>query len=362
MRLRITDLQKIVEQTIQEKQAIDNFCAEIKKAFGPTVVVSNTLESLVEQANYRLDVLERTGRESYISFSSKIALPLSSHSDPEVRRLIVRLLPEHAAVSFINDKDSKVRAAAAKKSPLKLVESVAKIHKNDDLLQDVLIQKRLVEEKSALDLSVQGPRDEDEFLSDWWYEKTARQLIQDYGRTLDTTWVPTAVSQVCSNRSVNRYNVDPYKLMKVVVKIIADRDSEKFDRLENAQVVIKESSNASSDPAAEMTDSVSELLESKLSQSEYLQRADVIFGIKYASIPPGIKKYTIGEAKVGNVEIPIIGSLPHLQSPRFVDERALDTYVSYWNSRQSLKGEPYKLSWTSHVGSRNKINFHLELK
>lgn len=362
MRLRITDLQKIVEQTIQEKQAIDSFCDEIKKAFGPTVVVSNTLESLVEQANYRLDVLERTGRESYISFSSKIALPLSSHKDPEVRRLVVRLLPESAAVSFINDKNSKVRVAAAKKSPLKLVENVAKDHKDDDLLQDVLFQKRLVEEKSALDLAEQGPQDEDEFLSDWWYEKTARQLIQDYGRTLDTTWVPAAVKQVCSNRSVNRYNVDPYKLMKVVVKIIADRDSEKFDRLENAQVVIKESANTSFITNEETPDLVSDLLESKLSQSEYLQRADIIFGIKYASIPPGIKKYTLGEVKAGNVEIPVVGSLPHLLSPRFVDERALDTYVNYWNSRQSLKGEPYKLSWAPHSSSQNKINFHLELK
>lgn len=362
MRLRITDLQKIVEQTIQEKQAIDNFCEEIKRAFGPTVVVSNTLESLVEQANYRLDVLERTGRASYVSFSTKIALPLSSHSDPEVRRLVVRLLPEHAAVSFIKDKDPKVRASAAKKSPLKLVENAAKVHKNDDLLQDVLFQKRLVEEKSALDLSAQGPHDEDEFLSDWWYEKTAHQLIQDYGRTLDTTWVPGAVSQICSNRSVNRYNVDPYKLMKVVVKILADRDSEKFDRLENAQVVIKESSDNAFVNAAESADPVAELLESRLSQSEYLRRADIIFGIKYASIPPGIKKYTIGEAKIGNVEVPIVGSLPHLHSPRYMDERALDTYVSYWNSRQSLKGEPFKLSWTSHVGSQNKINFRLELK
>lgn len=362
MRLRITDLQKIVEQTIQEKQAIDSFCEEIKKAFGPTVVVSNTLESLVEQANYRLDVLERTGRESYVSFSSKIALQLSSHKDPEVRRLVVRLLPEHAAVSFINDKDSKVRVAAAKKSPLKLVENVAKLHKNDDSLQDVLLQKRLVEEKSALDLAKQGPKDEDEFLSDWWYEKTARQLIQDYGRTLDTTWVPTAVNQVCSNRSFNRYNVDPYKLMKVVVKIIADRDSEKFDRLENAQVFIKESANIERIDHDEAVDLVSELLESKLSQSEYLQRADVIFGIKYSSIPPGIKKYALGESKKENVEVPIVGSLPHMLSPRFVDEKALDTYVNYWNSRQSLKGEPYKLSWASHVSSQNKINFHLELK
>jgi hypothetical protein len=150
--------------------------------------------------------------------------------------------------------------------------------------------------------------------------------------------------------------------MKVVVKILADRDSEKFDRLENAQVVIKESANASFVGNDEMTDLVSELLESKLSQSEYLQRADVVFGIKYASIPPGIKKYTLGEVKTGNVEVPIVGSLPHLLSPRFVDERALDTYVNYWNSRQSLRGEPYKLSWTSHVSSQNKINFHLELK
>lgn len=361
MRLKLSDLQKVVESTVQEKKAVESFCNEIKRAFGPTVDVSDKIDVLAERANDRLDILDRTGRTNYIKFSPKIAMGLSSHANPEVRKLVARLLPESAAVSFINDKDASVRKEAARKAPTAMIVSALKKHKGDHLLREVL-ESRVLEEKkdSALDASAEGPVGES-FFSDRWYDSMARKLIQDYYmKGLDTGWVPAAVKQVVlANRGANRFNVDSYKLMKAVVEMIANEEDAKAEKLginesveEKTRFIVEE----------DLKDPVEDLVESNLSSKEYLEKANVIFGVKFSVIPPGIKKFNIGEGRSPSTTIPVVGFLPHRSSPRYVDEVALDSYVKCWNSQQKLHGEPYKLSWSSHPDSQNKISFHLELK
>lgn len=361
MRLKLSDLQRVVESTVQEKQVVETFCNEIKRVFGPTVDVSNKLDVLAERANDRLDVLDRTGRTNYIKFSSKIALSLSTHPNPEVRRLIARLLPESSAVSFINDKHASVRKEAAKKAPLKMVEAAVRKYKNDHLLQEVLEEKLLSEEReSALVAAASGPAGE-EFFSDRWYDSMARKIIQDYYmKGLDTGWVSSAVKQaVLANRASNRHNIDPHKLMKAVVEMIADEEDAKAEKLG-----LNESADNSSKFILEndLQDPVQHLIDASTSSSEYINKANQIFNVKFSIVPPGIKKYNIGEGRASSVNIPVVAFLPHKSSPRYVDEIALDTYVKHWSSQQQLRGEPYKLSWSSHPDSQNKISFRLELK
>lgn len=361
MRLKISDLKRVVDATVQEKKAIETFCNEVKRVFGPTVDVSNDIETLSERANDRLDVLERTGRVGHIKFSSSVALKLSHHSNPEVRRLIVRLLPESSSISFINDEDPSVRAEAAKKAPIRMISEAVKKHNDDFLLKEVYESRLLNErEDSALEASAKGPQGE-EFLSDWWYQKTAKKLFQDYyHRGLDTGWVPNAVKQtVLGNRSSNRFNIDPQKLMKAVVEMIAEREEEKLKELTESR---NENISRGFHVVSETKDPVDELLEHSSSAQEYLRRANQIFSVKESTVPPGIRKYALGEGKSISTNVPMVGFLPHRSVPRYVDEMALDTYVKHWNGVQSLKGEPYKLSWTSHPDALNKISFRLELK
>ena len=361
MRLKLSDLQKVVESTVQEKKAVESFCNEIKRAFGPTVDISDKLDVLAERANDRLDVLDRTGRTNYINFSPKIALSLANHANAEVRRLIVRLLPESAAVQFINDKNASVRKEAAKKAPVAMVEAALNKHKNDHLLQEVLKEKVLSEEREfAIVAAATGPAGE-EFFSDKWYNSMARKLMQDYYmKGLDTGWVPAAVKQVVlSNRGANRFNIDPYKLMKSVVEMIADEEDAKAEKL---------GLNESAKPTEEffleedVQDPVTQLVEMNLSSREYVEKANDIFEVKFSIIPPGIKKYNIGEGRHSNVNVPVVAFLPHKSSPRYIDEVALDSYVKHWSSQQQLRGEPYKLTWSSHPDSQNKVSFRLELK
>jgi len=362
MRLKISDLKRVVDATVQEKRATEAFCNEIKRVFGPTVDVSNNVEVLSERANDRLDVLERTGRIGYVNFSPRIALGLSHHNSPEVRRLIVRLLPESSSVSFINDEDSLVRVEAAKKAPIRMLSEVVKKYEDDFSLKEVF-ENRLLNERadSALDASAKGPEGE-EFLSDWWYQKTAKKLFQDYyHRGLDTGWIPNAVKQiVIGNRSSNRINVDSQKLMKAIVEMIATREEEKLEKIQLKESAARQSTQFH--VAHDEKDPVQELLEYSSSAQEYLKRANQIFCVKESILPPGIRKHALGEGRSFSTNVPVVGFLPHKSVPRYSDELALDIYTKHWNTVQSLKGEPYKLSWTSHPDAMNKISFKLELK
>jgi hypothetical protein len=354
MRLKITDLQRIVEETVQEKKAVENFCSEIKKSFGPTIIIANDVVTLAEQANDRLDVLERTGRRNYVKISSETALAVAYHKDKEVRRLAIRLLPENFAHKFINDKVSSVRAAAAQNSSIEIVEQAIKRYPQDDTLHNILKQKRLSESKPALKSAASSPEGES-FLSDAWYESKARKLIQDYGRTLDTGWVSAAVNQYCSaSRAVNRYNIDSYKLMKKVVELIADREDERREKLE-----LKESVGMISQEADSSVDQVESLLTSILPASEYLSKAHEVFSMKLTKL---VKDDELNESKLEFISVPMSGVLPHGSSLRFNDEVALDTYVKHWNGKQTLQGSRYRLSWSPHPEIQNKIKFYLGLK
>jgi hypothetical protein len=356
MRLKLSDLQRVVEQATQEKTAVDAFCCEIKKAFGPTVMAADDLETLVEQANYRLDVLERTGRLGYISFSTSVASSVANHKNAAVRKLAVRLLPEEFSHKFINDLSPQVRATAATRVPLSVLKEAVKRRPNDVSLLDVFEIRALNERAdSALEASAESPSGA-EFLSDRWYEKTAHKLMQDYGRTLDTGWVPAAVNQFCSAaRATNRFNVDAYKLMKKVVECLAEREDRKGSLKESIEPV-------SSQQEVEIVDPVQELVESGFSAKEYIKSANKIFGIVMSSVPRSLQKFQISESIDRQVVIPTIGRLPHKKPFRYLDEAALDTYVKHWNTLQTMHGNSYKLSWSPHPESQNKISFSLVLK
>lgn len=343
MRLKITDLQRVVKEAVQEKKAEAEFCNEIKTAFGATVIISDELETLAEQANYRLDVLERTGRKEYIKFSADVAARMAEHKNPVVRKLVARVLPASMIGKLVFDKDDSVRFAALSKSSASVVREATRKYPGDYEIKGLYESKILLErEDSALKSAAKSPPGED-FMSDGWYERTARKLVQDYGRTLDTGWVPNAVNQVCmSMRSVNRFNVDPYKLLKTVVEVISDSEEERLERLE-----LNENVDLNLEASDENKDLVAELVKSKLSSAEYIKKADSVFHVKLS---------------MNESRLPASAVLPYGSSPRFIDERALDTYVRHWNTRLSLNGKPYSLSWTPSISQADRIQFKVEKK
>jgi len=360
MRLKLSDLQRVVKQTLQEKQHADLFCEEIKRVFGPSVIVKDDLRSLVEAANERLDVLEYQGREGSIRFSRNVALGMADHESAAVRKFVARILPESAAVSLLYDSNEEVRLAVAKRAPLKMVEHASRKFPRDIGLKDVLSQRLLSEEKDGVSaVEAAEHHEEEDMLSEAWYEGVARKLIQDYGRTLDTTWKTPAVKQYCSSvRGTTRLPVDPGKLMEKIESLLGD-----FDKARAKELGLTESRTRAGSfvTVEDFEDPVDVMLGESLSPQEYLDRCDIVFGVKYAILPPSIRKHRMNEG-LSVKKIPVLCTLPHLSAPRHADEVALDMFVENWNNKQTMSGEPFKLSWGPHPDSMNKITFKLELK
>ena len=144
--------------------------------------------------------------------------------------------------------------------------------------------------------------------------------------------------------------------MKKVVEIIADTDDERRKKLE-----LKESKEFFKEENEISFDQVEKLLEASLSSHDYMAKANDIFSMKIAKIAKDSDD-SLNESVVDFISVPLSGFLPHKSAPRFIDEVALDTYVKHWNSKQSLQGSSYRLSWSTHPEIENKIKFYLGSK
>jgi len=357
MRLKLSDLQQVVKKTLQEKNNNEAFCDEIKKVFGPSVIVKDTLESLVETANDHLDVLEYKGKLNTINFSKKIAQGMMQHESSQVRKFVARVLPVELTTLFLLDKNESVRLVAAKRAPLHLVEKAIKRFPNDIMLNEVLESRTLEDLDSAIESSKID--DDSDVLSEEWYEKTAKKLIQDYGRTLDTTWKDSAVKTFCSSqRSTLRLPVDSTKLMEKINVLLQDYEKVRAKEL---GLVIKEGLEFDESDEDDSIDPVTEMMNEGLTPQQFIQEFSNIFNVKFANLPTSIMKYRIREGLTNN-KIPVSCTLPHNSSTRRLDEIVLDSFVKHWNNKQAMSGEPFKINWAPHPDSLNKITFRVELK
>lgn len=361
MGLKLSDLQQVVKKTLQEKKNSDSFCDEIKRAFGPSVVVSDRLESLAEAANDHLDVLEYKGRLNLVNFSHKVAERMVGHESSEVRKLVARLLPESSVSTLLFDKNESVRLAAAKKAPISLLEKATKKFPRDAVLQEMFQSRVISESENALESSATDKNVD--MLSEEWYENVARKLIQDYGRTLDTTWKGSAVKNFCSStRATTRLPVDAQKLMEKVNGMLEDYEKARAKELgANLKESLDRQGLSLLESLEDEIDPIEELVKESLTPQEFIDRCNDVFEVKFATLPNAIMKYKIREG-LSLQKVPVSCVLPHGSAPRRIDEVALDSYVKHWNDKQKLMGEPFKLKWDLHPESINKISFKMELK
>jgi len=357
MRLKLSDLQRVVNDTLQEKKHSDAFCNEVKNVFGPSVMVGDDICTLAEAANDKLDIIEYMGHLDMVHFPPDVAMGVINHESSEVRKFVARILPEGANSSLVFDSNENVRLAASKKTSLKELKKAVQKFSNDIALKEVF-ESRLIESKSALEAAAE--HSQEEMLSEIWYESVAKKLIQDYGKTLDTTWKTSAVKQYCSSvRATTRLPVDEIKLMDKMNSLLQDYEKLRAKELGLTESLEKKIQESFQDE--DEVDVVDVLLEQTLSPQQYIEKCDEVFNIKHAVLPPAIMKYKIREG-LSLAKIPVYCTLPHGSSPRRIDEIALDSYVKHWNDKQKMMGEPFKLRWDSHSESINKITFKMELK
>jgi hypothetical protein len=381
MRLKLEELKKIVDQTLVEERSVATLREEITRVLGPSVATNVKLDQLAEGANYRLDVLERTGRRVDASFNPTVLLKFANSKSVEARKLAARMLPENIACRFKNDVSAAVRNAYAKRTSLKNALRMLKENPHDDELRYVVKQKRLNESglpdpvvvKEPFDMygeklgnTVKQQHHKGSELSDLWYSTMASKFIQDYGTNLEGNWEEILAKRYCSSaRATSLVEVDEKKLYDEIMKQIRDRED-----LVKENYSLSESLNLSelyetSEPeiTEDELDEVEDLLETNYSTSEFVRKAKKVFSIVEMTAPISLRKYRVSEGKRDNhFSVPCKGRLPRGKRMSSMIEEALDKYVSCWNDIQSSRGEPVKIDWAPNPVLDGTITFKAELK
>jgi hypothetical protein len=382
MRLNLSALQKVVKQALDDERATEALRTEVSRVLGPAVLVECNIVSLVEEANDRIDVLERTGRASRLDFKPSVMLRFLDHKDPNVRRLAARVVPEKFLSKVVNDKNHSVRAAVARRLPLRAVSEMLKKFPNDDQVRVIYKNKKLAEAGIPTPTIQDDPfdmygedrlgdavkQDEGSALSDTWYKSRAEQFVADYGRNIENAWESAAVHRyVASVKATSGVEVDEQKLLKAVVDLLEDRDERTLKRSSIKETIDwlrkNEELEESVMPSIEFdVDQVRGLVEGNLTPATFIDSANELFDIRESSIPSAIRKYCLSEHTVKNGKVPVIGQLPHNGEFRSIDERALDMYCEAWNAHQSLVGEPLRIEWSTHPERIGKISFNVSLR
>lgn len=373
MSLRLKELQKVVSNVVKREKNLEVLQEELKRALGPAVLTSQGLSRLAESANDRLDFLEATGR-SRGRVGTSLLLKFADSDSPEVRKLVARLLPENFLKIFTRDSDPGVRVTAAKRLPRRLVEEMSRSFPRDEGIKEILEDYDLREaglptpkvSDEEFDMYGEEPLSSfdigDPELSEAWYENAARNIVKFYGGNLEGQWEETAIKRFVDSQASMGVEIDRQKLLDIVYDIETTREDNVVEesslrslanrlRLEDSEVMPVLSEN---------TDQVKKLVSSGYTTSEYIQGFERIFSVKHASSPNPARRALREGAET--IRHPFSAKLPG-SSTRNVDERAVDSYVTAWNTRETLRGgRNYRLTWSPDPSVAGMVNFHLELK
>ena len=373
MGLKLNELQKVVKNVVKNERNIDAFRGEITRTLGPTILISRGLERMAASANDRLDILEVTDK-SYEKIRPALLLKFIDSTSPTVRKLIARLLPETFLKRFMKDSDPSVRSAVAVRMPLRLINEMIRYFPKDDMLRQIFKDKRLSE------AGLPTPKVEDEEfdiygikpignisssfdypdLTDSWYNTLALKIINTYGRDIEQQWEEAIAHRYVDSMASMGVEVDLQHLLDSIYELLEKREDAALKenslaslaaRLRLEETVIM--------PIIPGIDPVLQLIESKTSPGTYIKKFEELFSVKYTTSKNPAANI-IAEA-TSRVQHPISAQLSS-NSIRSIDERAVDTYVNVWNSKNKMNGENYyNLVWTQ--GDKNRtVNFSLELK
>ena len=383
MRLKLGTLQKVVNATLIENKAVDGLREEVSRVLGPSVLTNVKLDRLAEEANYRINVLDRTGRsEVYSNFRPEVMVKFMNSTSVEARMLAAKVLPESYVRKMSNDASLSVRHIVARRSSIELVREMLKKTPQDDELRFIIKEKKSTggiktpEKKPMAHDPVDGKerlgpavkQDPGIDLSDNWYDTLASKFIKDYGGNMEGQWQAPLAYRYCSSvKATSGVDIDEKKLLDAITKQLDDRDDrtlERFSLKEVAQNLLSEISEEDLELPIidESTDNpVEALLYMNCSSSEYVERANELFNIKESIMPRSLRKYRLSEGISGDLLVPCVGRVPGTYVDS-IDESALDLYVEHWNSVQASNGEPIRLEWSHNPTTHNGVSFNVELK
>ena len=375
MKLRLDKLQKIVKNVVNEEKRYDLLKEEITRALGPVVVTTHGPRLMAETANDRLDVMLRCNNQIGPTKTSVLVKFINS-DEPQVRRLVARLLPESFLRKMMFDSDQSVRWSVAERLPSNMIAEMVKRWPSDDHLRTVYRSKKLFEaglpspKLSDEEFDINGEKplgdtaryDEHPGMTDLVYDSLARDFVKQYGRTLETHWEETAARTYANGMKSQGVEVDTQKLIDAIYELLSKRDEKSLEEnvFKSLAATLREADTMEAPympVIEERIDKVDALINSRASSSEYIHDFENLFKVSKSSVHNIGKGQGINE-NFSRVIVPSEATLP-TRNLRPTDERALDMYVRNWNRQRQLRNQPYKLSWSP--GGRDKVTFQLGL-
>lgn len=238
MRLKLKNLRQVVDGVLGEEKSLDVLRSEVRRVLGPIMDTDVGLKELAEAVNYRLDVMDRTGRD--YAFNPKIIANFMNHNDSSVRKLAARTLPEQFLKQLTSDKSPAVRAAVARRLPTPIVKEMMSSFPNDEELR--LIYSRRVNVPKRRNLTEEVEEEFDIYgeeamgddsktyvveLSDLWYRTKASELLRDYrfDDMIDMNWEERAVSAFCEHlKATSGVEIDKKKLFDTIQELVKEKE------------------------------------------------------------------------------------------------------------------------------------------
>lgn len=367
MKLRLCELQRIVEQTLNDEEIVSDLREEAGRVLDRSLL-NVELEEIATKVNEELDLLEHVDC-STLGLDSNVLIRCLKHSDPNVRRFAARVVPKKYLADVAYDRSKIVRAAVASRAGALQVREMMKKFPNDKVIRSIYVKRRLHEglpmpKANDEPFDMHGEKlgdvtqtEQKPELSKQWYETKAFKLLQDYGGNIEYAWEEIAVKDfVDHTKATSGVEIDAEKLLDALKKLMEERDDRALERndIKESHVLLPE--------YVEPIDLVKELLETNVSSSAFVSRMNSLFNVKESIVPGALRKHIVGEGRSVESNVPVSCRTPHGKAPRALDERALDAYCRAWNAQQSVRGEPFVIEWSNHPDSADKICFSVVLK
>jgi len=383
MHLKLKELQQVVKRTMRDEKSHIALREELTRVLGQGIEGKGDYISVAKAANEQLDILESTGRfPRQGSFKLSVLVEAITSQSSAVRKLAARVLPEKFIRNMINDSESSVRTAAAKRLSYAQIREAIRKYPGDDQLRYIAKAKRLAEaglptpkaEDEPFDMygdkpmGDSGKTQEGDDMSDAWYERKAIDICKQFGSNIEGQWEEIIATRVvASHYSTMRVMLDREKLLKAIYDNIKTNEDAVLGEGSLKSLIHRLRSDSHLDESfmpviEESNDPIKSLLESNLSPSDYVKKAEEVFTIRKSTVPAGIKKFRIGENRLIDTMIPVKGQMPDGKCINSIAERALETYVKHWNGQQSLRGEPYTLTWNHNPMGMDIVGFNVTLK
>ena len=350
--MKLSKLREIVAGAINEGQLVNDLREHATSRLG-ILKYSDDIVELASAINERMDAIKLSGYDVPDLNVELFEAIDQNHSEPEVRKLLARILPVNRIGKYAVDESSKVRCAVAERVNENIIKKMIRRFPDDDQLRVIFREKR----RQRLAEAAEKTTEPDVDLSDAWYENKAIEICRDYNNVLDRGWQIKAAKNFCSStKATSGVVVDCDKLVKAINDVLKVQDERNLELSENR--IVEQRSYDYFD-FSDIRNPVQELLES--SNFDYVNKFVSTFNLKYASLTAEARKFMLSEG-LSVPKVPAVATLPHDGVLNESDEKALDRFCECWNRRQEAKKEPLVISWFPDPSRENGVLFKVSVK